>query len=117
MAATELAIGRALERSRGFARALSDAELWLVGPLLVAGLMAPAVLAPALAIAALFWLVRWVAWGRLTVRTAADLPVAILVLMLPVTLWVTPLPDVTRQQVLWLAVGHRGVLHLRQLDG
>ncbi len=101
----EITAGRALERGREFARALTDGEPWLVGPFLVAGLIAPRLLGPAVAAAAGFWLVRRLAWGRFTVGTLADVPVAMLVLLLPVTLWVTALPEVTRGQVLLLAAG------------
>jgi putative inorganic carbon (hco3(-)) transporter len=105
MASAELAVGRAIHRGRGFARALADAEPWLVGPFLVLGLMIPRLLGAALIVAAGFWLVRWIAWGRLTVRTAGDASIAVLTLLTPATLWVTAVPDVTRQQVLWLASG------------
>lgn len=76
-----------------------------MGPILGAGLMAPRLLPTALVAAAAFWLVRWVAWGRLTVRTPADAPAGILILLMPLTLWVTALPEVTRQQVMWLLAG------------
>ncbi|MGE5603125.1 MAG: O-antigen ligase family protein [Nitrososphaerales archaeon] len=105
MTPAELALGRAIQRSRGFARTLADAEPWLVGPFLVLGLMIPRLLGAALAAAAAFWVVRWIAWGRATVRTAGDWPVAVLILLIPLTLWVTALPDITRQQVLWLVSG------------
>lgn len=101
----ERAAGRVTERSRRYARALVDFEPGLVIPFLALGLMIPQLLGAALVVAILFWVVRWVAWGRLTVPTAGDPPIAVLVLMFPVTQWATALPDVTRQQVLWLASG------------
>lgn len=74
--------------------------------LLVAAAVASERLLPvALSVAALFWLVRWLAFGRLTVRTAADWPVGVLVALIPVTLWATALPEVTRPQALRLLVG------------
>ena len=105
MASAELAIGRAIKRGRGLAVALADVEPWIVGPILVAGLMAPRWLGPALVVAAAFWLVRWVARGSLTVRTGGDRFIAVLLLMIPVTLRVTTLPYVTQRQVLWLLTG------------
>ncbi len=47
------------------------------------------------------WLVRWWATGRLSVRSPVDWPLALLVVMIPVTLWTTAVPDVT-----WQALGH-----------
>ena len=105
MTAAGVALDRALRRSRGAARTLADAEPWLVIPCLAAGLAAPRLLGPALALAGCFWLIRWVAWGAATVPTAGDAAVAALLLMIPVTLWVTALPEVTREQTLWLLAG------------
>jgi putative inorganic carbon (HCO3(-)) transporter len=105
MTAAGLAIDRALRRSRGMAQTLAEVEPWLVIPCVVAGLAAPRLLGAALAVAGFFWLVRWVAWGEATVPTAGDVPVAGLALMIPVTMWVTALPEVTREQTLWLLSG------------
>jgi len=55
--------------------------------------------------AALFWIVRFIASGRFSVRTPIDLPVGLLLLLVPVTLWVTTLPEVTRLQALRLLSG------------
>ncbi|HSH81174.1 MAG TPA: O-antigen ligase family protein [Herpetosiphonaceae bacterium] len=62
-------------------------------------------LPPALAVAVGWWLLRWAAYGRLSPRTPADWPVALLLLTVPVTLWVTMVPDVTRTQVYRLLLG------------
>ncbi len=59
----------------------------------------------ALALIAFFWMIRWLAYGRPTVRTAADLPIVGLLLLLPVTLWATALPDMTQPQVARLLIG------------
>jgi len=55
--------------------------------------------------AALFWIVRFIASGRFSVRTPIDLPAGLLLLLVPVTLWVTTLPEVTRLQALRLLSG------------
>lgn len=105
MTAAEIAISRAFQRGRGLAQSLADIEPGLVVPFLIAGLAAPRVLPAALAAAALFWGIRWIAWGRPTAPSAANPAIAGLVLMLPVSLWVTALPEVTREQALWLLAG------------
>jgi len=63
-------------------------------------------LLPAVVIsAAFFWLFRKVAYGYFSVRTPCDLNIIVLVLMLPVTVWVTVLPEKTIIQVLNVLVG------------
>ncbi len=105
LAAAQLVAGRLLRRSRSIAGALTDVEPLLIGPVLAAGLVAPRVLPAALGFAASFWLVRKLAWGRATARLAGDWLIYVLVVLIPVSLWVTPLPDVTRRQALWLLSG------------
>ena len=84
---------------------LASAELWVVAALIAAAVVSERLLPVALAVAALFWPVRWLAGRRLSVRTAADWPIGGLILLIPVTLWATALPAVTRVQVLRLLVG------------
>ncbi len=96
---------RVLRNGRDLAAALAAGELWLVIPALLAGLAVPRLLPASLAFAALFWPIRRVARGRFTVRTPGDRFIAVLILLLPVTLWVTPLPVATRAQVEWLLAG------------
>jgi putative inorganic carbon (HCO3(-)) transporter len=102
---TEAAAGRAIAQSRGLAARLARAEAWVVVPALLTGLASPRWLPAALIIAALFWPIRRAATGRFTARTPADRFVGVILLLLPVTLLVTPLPAVTRQQVEWLLAG------------
>lgn len=59
----------------------------------------------AVLIALLFWPVRWIANGRPSRRTPVDFGITILVLMIPVTLWATALPEKTIPQVYRLALG------------
>ncbi len=94
--------GQALKAA---ARALASLEIWLVSLLVFAGLFSTRVLPWALGVAGGFWLVRWVAYGRMSARTPADLGVLALLLMLPVTLWITALPDTTRTLVYRLLCG------------
>jgi putative inorganic carbon (HCO3(-)) transporter len=84
---------------------LAALEIWPVALAVGAGVVSTRALPLALTLAASFWIVRWVAYGRPSVRTSADWPIGLLLLTLPVTLWATALPDVTRPQVLRLAAG------------
>jgi putative inorganic carbon (hco3(-)) transporter len=52
-----------------------------------------------------FGLLRGLAYGRLTRRSPADIPIGILVMMLPVTYWATALPAVTIPQIFRLLGG------------
>ena len=58
-----------------------------------------------LALMAATWLVRWLATGRLSVRTLADWPCLVLVLMLAVSLSLGVLPKVTWQAAAYLVAG------------
>jgi putative inorganic carbon (HCO3(-)) transporter len=70
-----------------------------------ASMVWPSLLLAAVLTAAFFRVLRFIAYGRLSVRTPADIPIAILLLMLPVTLWATVVPDKTMMQVLRLLSG------------
>ena len=58
-----------------------------------------------LALLPLPWLCRWVGRGRLTVRTPVDWAMVLLLIMVPVTLWATALPNVTQPAVCKLLAG------------
>jgi putative inorganic carbon (HCO3(-)) transporter len=74
--------------------------------LLVIGSIAVERLLPIALVAAIgFWLVRGLACGRLTVRTPGDWAVVLLLVMIPITLWATALPEVTRIEALRLLLG------------
>lgn len=90
---------------RGLAARLAGWEIWPVAAAVAASVALPRLLPAAVGLAAVFWAVRWIARGRPTRRTPADAPIALLVLTLPVTLWATALPEVTRPQVLRLLTG------------
>ncbi len=90
---------------RGSAAAIARHEIWVVSLGIVAGVYSARFYPVALVIAALFWGVRWLAAGRLTVRTPGDWAIGLLLLTLPVTLWATALPDVTRPQAWQVLAG------------
>ena len=87
------------------ARTLASFEIWLVGLLVFASLFSTRVLPWAVFLAGGFWLVRWVAYGHPSVRTPSDLGILALLLMVPVTLWITALPETTRILVYRLLCG------------
>jgi putative inorganic carbon (HCO3(-)) transporter len=84
---------------------LAQNEIWILGAAVAASVAFTRLLPLAVGVALLFWLLRWMAFGRFSRRTPLDWSVGLLVLMLPVTLWATPLPDTTLPQVLRLATG------------
>ncbi len=70
-----------------------------------ASMVFPALLPWAVGVAALFWALRWLVTRRPTRRSPADLSILLLVLLIPVTLWATALPEITRPQVYRLLTG------------
>jgi putative inorganic carbon (HCO3(-)) transporter len=90
---------------RAAARWLARFELPLLLPFFLAGAAVTRSLPVVVAVALLFWPIRWLAAGRLSVRTPGDWAVGLLLLMVPVTLWATALPEVTRPQVYRLLTG------------
>ena len=87
------------------ARRLTGLELWVVALAVVASAASERLLIPALVVAALFWPIRWLAYRRLSVRTAGDWAAGGLLLLIPVTLWATALLEITRTGVLQLLTG------------
>lgn len=99
------ALHGAIQCSRGVARWLSDRAFWPVAALIGVSAAWERLLLPALAVGGLFWPVRWLAYRRFSVRTAGDWALGGLLLMLPITLWATALPQVTQTRVLQLLAG------------
>jgi putative inorganic carbon (HCO3(-)) transporter len=87
------------------ARHLASVEIWPVALLAGASVVSSKALPWAIGVAGLFWVIRYLAYGRLSVRSAVDWPVALMALMLPVSLWVTALPAITRPAVGYLLLG------------
>lgn len=92
-------------QTQQLSRKLAQIELWPVVTCIAASIIWPRLLPAAVATAAFFWIIRWIAYGRPSVRTPGDWAIILLVLMLPVTLWATALPDVTNTQVLRILTG------------
>lgn len=90
---------------RRLAEFLLSVEFWLVAALTFIGTINTAWLPLALVVAALFWPLRRLVTGRWSRRTAVDWPVALLVCLVLVTLWVTALPGKTLPQALRLLAG------------
>jgi len=90
---------------RSLAARLSTAELPVLGLLVIGSIAVERLLPVALAAAIFFWLVRGLAYDRLTVRTPGDWPIGLLISMIPITLWATALPEVTRTEALRLLLG------------
>ncbi len=84
---------------------LTSTEIWVISILALVSMVWSQLLPAVIISAAFFWLVRKVAYGRFSVRTPCDLNIILLVLMLPVAVWVTVLPEITTIQVLRVLVG------------
>ena len=90
---------------RSIAASLLSFEALIVALAVGVGVVFPGWLPLTIFIALAFWPLRWWLTRRLSVRTPIDLSIVLLVLMIPVTLWATALPERTTVQVLRLAVG------------
>ena len=98
-------VARRASPLKAAARTVTSLEIWVITLLVFASLFSIRVLPWAVFLAGGFWLVRWVAYGHLSVRTPADLGILALLLMIPVTLWITTMPDTTRILVYRLLCG------------
>lgn len=87
------------------ARWLLDHEALMVAAAAAATFVDSRWLPLAIAFGLGFWPLRWWLTGRFTLHTPADWGIAGLLLMLPVTLWVTAYPEETRTQVMRLLCG------------
>jgi putative inorganic carbon (HCO3(-)) transporter len=80
-------------------------EIWVVSAAVFLSILKTSLLPWPVLAAVIFWPLRWQAYGYPSKRTPIDLGVALLVFMLPVTLWATALPEKTIPQVYRLALG------------
>jgi putative inorganic carbon (hco3(-)) transporter len=94
-----------MARVRSLAAALAAIELPILALLVIGAIAFERLLPVALVMAVGFWLLRWLAVGQPGVRTPGDWAIGLLVIMVPVTLWATVLPEVTWPQVLRLLTG------------
>ncbi len=94
-----------LSSARVYFEKLTSAEIWVISILALVSMVRSQLLPAVVITAAFFWLVRKVAYGCFSVRTPCDLNIIVLVLMLPVAVWVTVLPEITTIQVLRVLVG------------
>ena len=90
---------------RRFANILVRFEIGLVVLMIGLSFVWPSLLSATLITAAVFWILRWAAFGVLTLRTPADWGILLLLGTLPVTLWATALPEKTIPQVYRLLSG------------
>lgn len=94
-----------MQQIRRLAAWLAQVEIYPVALLILAGMLDSAWLPVAVLGAALFWPVRRLAYGRWSARTPLDWPLLLLLLMLPVTLWASAIPEKTLPQVWRLLAG------------
>jgi len=92
-------------QKRSFASFLVDIEIVPVILAIGVSMVWPSFLLAAVITAAFFWLLRLIVDRRLTRRTPGDWGIILLVIMVPVTLWATSLPEKTQPQVLRLLSG------------
>jgi putative inorganic carbon (HCO3(-)) transporter len=90
---------------RKFALSLTNLEIWVVGLCVVGSFISQRLLPVAVSSAFVFALLRWYAHSRISVPTPVDWPISLLIMMVPVTCWVTAAPDITIPQVLRLLAG------------
>lgn len=90
---------------RRFCLWLADHEIWLVGLFAAAGVLSSRMLILAVGLGGCYWLIRKVARGHFTVRSPLDLALIPMLLMLPLTIMVTALPDQTVPQVFRVLLG------------
>ena len=86
-------------------RKVADQEIWVVGCLVLASTVVERLLPVCMVVGIAFWVIRWAGYRHLTRRTSADWSILVVVMALPVTLWVTAMPEVTKPQVYRLFSG------------
>jgi putative inorganic carbon (HCO3(-)) transporter len=84
---------------------LADLEIWLVAAAVAFSVLRPGLLPYAVILALLFWPVRWIAYGELSRRTPVDIGLILLFITIPITIWVSALPQNTHPQVSRLLLG------------
>lgn len=90
---------------QSIATTLASSELWVVGVVVAASVVSERLLLPAILVAIIFRIACRVRSGKPGQTTPLDGPILVLVLMLPITMHVTTMPDVTYPQVYRVVTG------------
>lgn len=93
---------KSIEKAANF---ISSLEIWVVSAVVALSIIKTELLPWTVLVALLFWPIRWIAYGRPSQRTPLDIGIVLLIIMIPVTLWATALPEKTTPQVYRLALG------------
>jgi len=88
-----------LKTVQSFSQNFLKLEIWIVGVSAITSIVWPPLIPAAIMVAALFWLIRLVAYGRLSLRTPNDWAIIILIVSIMVTTLVTAFPETTMPQV------------------
>ena len=94
-----------LQHLRSLAQRLAGLEIWLLGLIIVASLLRPALLPLAVVLGVIFYFVRWFAYGAPGVRTPADWGIILLLVTAAFSLRLSAFPDETTPQVFRLLAG------------
>ncbi len=94
-----------VSKIRSLASYLTRVEIWVVVAAIAVSFVWPRLLPAAVITAASFWPVRRIASGRFSLKTPGDRAIVLLLVLVPVTLWVTSLPEKTQPQVYRLLSG------------
>jgi putative inorganic carbon (hco3(-)) transporter len=86
-------------------RHLADKELWIIGPFVLAGVISSSFLVLSVLLLAVFWIFRWIERGKGTVRIPLNFPLAILVVIVPINYWISPMPEKSFPQLMRLLLG------------
>jgi putative inorganic carbon (HCO3(-)) transporter len=84
---------------------LVSIEIWIISGCILISIIFPLALLSVVVIGIVFWFIRRFITGSLTERTAIDISILALLLLLPVNLWATALPSKTDPQILRLLSG------------
>jgi putative inorganic carbon (HCO3(-)) transporter len=90
---------------RKFALSFTNLEIWVIGLCVAASFISPRALPVALGSVLVFGLFRMIAHSQLSIRTPADWPIGLMILMAPVTCWASAAPEITIPQVFRLLAG------------
>jgi len=84
---------------------LADFEIWPFSFLILISLLSEKFLPYTIIYGVIFWFIRWVAFGRPTFAMPTTLPLLLLALTIPVSIYATPLLDKSMPEALRLLTG------------